>query len=44
MYQVVADAVHIILLICWLYIQSIKPGSVYVVGAIPMCGASCVQV
>jgi hypothetical protein len=44
MYQVVADAVHVILLIWWLYIQSIKSESVYVVGAIPTCGASCVQV
>jgi hypothetical protein len=40
MYQVVINALHRMLLIWWLYIQSIKSRSMYLVGAIPMRGAS----
>ena len=38
------NAVHRMLSSWWLYIQSIKSGSVYLVGAIPMRGASSMQV
>jgi len=39
MYQVVINAVHR-MSVWWLYMQSIKSGNVYLVGAIPMRGAS----
>jgi hypothetical protein len=44
MYHIVKHAVHRMLFSWWLYTQSIKSGSVYIVGANPMRGVSSVQV
>jgi len=44
MCQVVINAVNRMPLIWWLYLQWIKSGIVYLVGAVPMPGASSVQV
>jgi hypothetical protein len=44
MHHFVKSAVHRMLLRWWLYTQSIKSGSVYLVGANPIRGASSVQV
>jgi hypothetical protein len=44
MYHVIKNAVYRMLLSWWLYTQSIKSGSVCLVGANPMRGASSVQV
>jgi hypothetical protein len=44
MYHAAKNAVHRMLLSLWLYKQSIKSASVYLVGANPMRGASSVQV
>jgi len=44
MYHVVTNAEHIMLLRLWLHVQSIKSGSVCLVGGTPMLGASSVPV